>query len=386
METDIYVVQPQDTLKKIAAKFAVPINELLYLNGFSGPEQLVAGQAILIPHVLKVVRSLGYFQVGDPENLERTLAEIGGFFTYGGVFQFPVTTGGAVIIPKDVDVNRVVNLLKRYNILPLMVITNLGPERFEPDLARVVISDQALRAQLIRNLLSLMTPYGFAGVNIDFENVYPADRELFTCFIRELKLSFMKYGYLVSLTVPPKNEDLPADPTRGAYDYQALGQWVDFIFIMTYDWGYMAGPPMAVAPINEVQKVIAYAVTQIPAFKILQGIPLYGYNWRLPFTPGTLATVVNLVDVYDLARRYHAEINFDPAAQSPNFRYTDEDGVQHEVWFEDARSVTAKYGLVRDYSLGGPGFWSGRNYPYGFPQNWVIFGERFQLSRVLAGL
>ncbi len=43
---------------------------------------------------------------------------------------------------------------------------------------------------------------------------------------------------------------------------------------------------MAVAPINEVRKVINYAASVIPANKIFMGMPLYGYDWTLPYIPG----------------------------------------------------------------------------------------------------
>jgi spore germination protein len=377
METEIYVVQPDDTLKGIANKFGIPMAEILSLNSMSPFQPLVVGQAILIPHVRKAIQSLAYFHLDDLENLERTLVEIAPFISLGGVFQFPITTGGAIPIVSETNVSRIVGLLKSHGILPLMVITNLTPAKFDPDLARAVIGDDVIKARLIRNFIVLLEHFGFSGINIDFENVYPEDRGFFTNFIRDLKLAFEPNGYLVTLAVPPKNSDEPESPGKGAYDYQALGQWADFVFIMTYDWGVIGGPPMAVSPINEVQKVLSYAVTKIPPDKILQGIPLYGYNWQLPYGPESLTTVVNLVNVIDLARRYHAVIQYDPVAQSPNFGYTDEKGQEHIVWFEDARSVKVKYKMSRSFNLGGVGFWSSKNYPFGFPQNWRIFAEMF---------
>ena len=154
-----------------------------------------------------------------------------------------------------------------------------------------------------------------------------------------------------------------------------------FIFIMTYEWGWIGGPPMAIAPITQVRRVLTYATSLIPPTKIIQGIPLYGYNWPLPDTPETLASGVNLVDVYDLAYRYGATIQFDPTAQSPFFRYRDEQGVEHEVWFEDARSVLAKYETAQDFNLRGVGYWSQTNEPYGFPQNWLILEDMFQIIK-----
>jgi spore germination protein len=380
-ETDIYVVRPGDTLAGIAGKLDISVNELSRLNNIALSSPLVVGQAILIPHLRKPIISLAYFQLNNLESLTRTLPEIAFLITYGALFQFSVTRDGLIAVPAEIPVGRFVTLLRSYNIIPLITITNLTPEKFDPDLARAVIGNEAIKTLLIHNLGAVLAFYGLAGVNIDFENVNAEDRELYTGFIRDLKLILGAKGYLVTLTVPPKNADDAETPAKAAYDYQSLGAWADSIFIMAYDWGYQAGPPMAVAPINEIQKVLSYAVSMIPPFKIIQGIPLYGYNWQLPFTPGTLARAVNLVDVYDLARRYGATIEYDPVAQSPNFGYTDETGNEHIVWFEDARSVRAKYAGVRNFGLGGAGFWSGQNYPYGFRQNWIIFDEMFQLMK-----
>ncbi len=381
MVTDIYVVRAGDTSDAIAAKFCVPVSEILDLNALSPCEQLVVGQAILIPFVMKTIESLGYFHLEDLADLAQTLDQIGDLFTYGAVFQFPVTADGSIAIPKGVDVGRTVQLLRSHNILPLLVLTNLSSEKFEPNLLRAAVSSTSNKARTIADLLALLERYDFVGVNVDFENAYIEDRESFTDFVRDLKLALEGPGYLVTLAVPPKNSDNPANPAHLAYDFQALGEWADILFIMAYDWGYSSGPPMAVAPINEIEKSISYIVSKVPAYKIILGVPLYGYDWQLPYTEGTKASSVNLMEVMDLARRYRAEIHYDPVAQSPNLPYVNDAGKEHIVWFEDARSVTAKYRLARDFDLRGVGFWSSKNVPYGFPQNWVIFPEMFQFMK-----
>lgn len=85
-------------------------------------------------------------------------------------------------------------------------------------------------------------------------------------------------------------------------------------------------------------------MTAIPRNKILMGIPLYGYDWKLPFVEGvTLAEMISPQEAVARALKFGVKIQYNTIYQSPFVRYMDEKGVKHEVWFEDARSVQAKY-------------------------------------------
>ena len=126
----------------------------------------------------------------------------------------------------------------------------------------------------------------------------------------------------------------------------------------SYEWGYTYGPPMAVAPIRNVRQVVEYALTEIPPEKIWLGIPTYGYDWTLPYEKGSRAVSLSNPRALELAAAHRAAIRYDETAQSPWFPYTDENGRQHEVWFEDARSIRAKLELTGQYGLSGAGYWS----------------------------
>ena len=102
----------------------------------------------------------------------------------------------------------------------------------------------------------------------------------------------------------------------------------------SYEWGYTYGPPMAVAPVGAVRRVVEFALTQMDAAKILLGFPNYAYDWTLPFTAGATR------------------------AQSIGNEYLDEAGQPHEVWFEDVRSAQAKFALLPEYGLLGLGYWN----------------------------
>ena len=146
---------------------------------------------------------------------------------------------------------------------------------------------------------------------------------------------------------------------------------------MTYEWGYTYGPPMAVAPINKVEEVVRYALTEIPPEKIYLGIPAYGYDWILPYQQGRAARSLGPQEAIQLAIAKQAQIEYDYTAQAPYFYYW-QGGEQHVVWFEDARSVREKLALAEAYDLYGVAYW---NLMRPFPQNWLVLNGNYEIIR-----
>ena len=149
------------------------------------------------------------------------------------------------------------------------------------------------------------------------------------------------------------------------------------MLLMAYDWGNPASPPMAVAPLNQVRRVVQYALEHIPAEKIYLGIPNYGYDWTLPFQEGRAARSLSNQEAVALAAERYAAIRFDQTAQTPWFRYMDLQGQEHEVWFEDVRSWLEKFRLVREYKLKGFTVWQIMNL---FRANWLLLADTFYIS------
>ena len=135
---------------------------------------------------------------------------------------------------------------------------------------------------------------------------------------------------------------------------------------------------MAVAPIANVRAVLDYAVNEMPPKKILLGIPNYGYDWPLPFVQGeTRAQSISNQRAIELAVQYNIAIQYDETAQSPFFHYTAADGVVHEVWFEDARSMEVKLRLIAEYGFRGCGFW---NIMRPFVQTWQVLNGLYRIE------
>ena len=74
------------------------------------------------------------------------------------------------------------------------------------------------------------------------------------------------------------------------------------------------------------------------------------------------------MEAVQIASENGVSIEFDDLAQSPHFNYT-RDGIVHEVWFEDVRSIEAKLNLAREYELLGVGYW---NLMRPFRANWLL--------------
>src|SRR5690606_11100663 len=125
-------------------------------------------------------------------------------------------------------------------------------------------------------------------------------------------------GLLISTALAPKTSATQAGEWYEAHDYRAHGEIVDFVVLMTYEWGYSGGPPMAVSPIGPVTDVVEYALTEMPASKIMLGQNLYGYDWTLPFKPGgEYARALSPVQAVALARTMNQAISYDEESQAP---------------------------------------------------------------------
>lgn len=374
---DIYVVEPGDSLSRIAGLYGTTVEELSYVNQVPYPYQLAVGQALLIPGESmdgqsRSAVSNGYaYPFISPWVLRETLP----YLTAMLVFSYGFTVEGALIPPARSG-DWMLEMAEERGKDAILTLTPLGADgRFNNNLIHEMLRNPAAREQLIQNLLGQM-PRGFVGVDVDFEFILAEDRDLFTAFVAELRQRMNAEGYRVSVALAPKTSaDQPGLLYEGK-DYRGLGEAADEVLLMTYEWGYTYGPPMAVAPLNKVRQVVEYALTEIAAEKILLGVPNYGYNWILPYVQGeSQAVTIGHVEAVQIAIANGVPIQFDEIAQSPYFRYENE-GILHEVWFEDVRSLQGKYGLIREYGLRGMGVWQIMRL---FRAMWLLYADMFRI-------
>lgn len=377
---EIYVVKPGDSVDSIAMALNANVEQLIYDNQLEYPYELAVGQALLVSGYTRdadrAVAVSGYaYPFISPWVLEQTLP----YLTELRVFSYGFTDEGELLPPNLGDDAWMIAEAVRFGTEPILTLTPFGPDgNFNNQLIHSVVNNETYKDNLIRGLLDTMEEKGYVGVDIDFEYILSEDRDAFSAFVRQVADAMRAAGYRTSVALAPKTSADQAGLLYEGKDYRALGEAADSVLLMTYEWGYTYGPPMAVAPINQVRRVVEYAVTEIPASKIDLGIPNYGYDWPLPYERGTTkATTINNVQAVRIAVEQGAEIHFDDVAESPYFTYT-ADGVEHEVWFEDVRSLLAKFRLMEEYGLRGCGYWQIMQW---FRANWLLLQDQFYILK-----
>ncbi|WP_430788989.1 LysM peptidoglycan-binding domain-containing protein [Virgibacillus flavescens] len=372
----IHVVQVGEFLWGVAQEYNVSVDQIASANNIANPSYIYPGQRLRIPAQDKPVIEVNTYTTQLNEQGRREVLALGSNFTYLSPFTYSFQADGTLSELQDAQV---LEAARATNTAPLLVLTNFTEGSFSSDLTATMLGNPQLQETLITNILETIRAKGYMGINVDFEYVYPEDRENYNAFLRRLVARLRPEGLLVSTALAPKDTADQQGLLYEAHDYQAHGEIVDFVVIMTYEWGWAGGRPWAIAPINEVREVLDYAVTEIPPEKILMGVPLYGRDWKIPWQDGTLARTVSPREAVQLAATYGVDIEYNTTYQSPFYRYTDENGQQHEVWFEDARSMQAKYDTVKDYGLRGISYWVLGN---PFPENWAVLNNNFTVKKL----
>lgn len=375
-----YWVRSGDSLYTIARRFGISVQTLATVNHLNPAKPLNVGQRLYIPP--KPKRRAEFNAYLEPRGTEvaspliesaRTAAP---HLTYLAPFSFRIQRDGTLQAP---PLDNLAAIAGEHGVTLMMVVTNLEKDQFSAELGHTILSSDELQTKLLTTIIETARRLGFRDIHFDIEHLHPTDREAYNRFLRKAADVIHREGYLMSTALAPKTSATQTGEWYTAHDYKAHGQISDFVVIMTYEWGYSGGPPMAVSPIGPVRHVLEYAISEMPASKIMMGQNLYGYDWTLPYVPGgPFAKAISPQAAIALARTHNTRILYDYSAQAPHFNYTDAEGKQHVVWFEDARSIQAKFNLVKELGLRGVSYWK---LGLSFPQNWLLIDDNFTVVK-----
>ena len=372
----LHTVRQGETLWSVAGAYGVEPLQLLRNNpNLGGMPSLYPGEVLVVAWTDAPVTEIDVNGYAYPYVDETVLRGILPYATYLTPFTYGVAAGGGLVELRD---QRLLQLAAQYGTAALLHLSTLTEDGvFSNERAGYILEDPQRQAALAEQVTQQALRLGYAGVDVDFEFIDPQQAEAYAGFAGTLRETLNRYGLeLITALAPKVSADQPGVLYEG-HNYRLLGENSDAVLLMTYEWGYTYGPPMAVAPIRSVRQVLDYAVTEIPPEKILMGFPNYAYNWTLPFQAGeSRAESISNSGAVELAIAEGAEIQFDETAQTPWFYYTADDGSVHEVWFEDPRSSLAKFRLVQEYGFRGLGYW---NFMRPFPANFSLLNAMFRI-------
>lgn len=313
-----------------------------------------------------IVQILGYYTLEEgptlPSSYQSFVTNIEQI-SQAGLFMFRISKDNPTTIDKfgeftDDEVRAVVTIGHRHNVKMLATVHNLlydeGVELAKRVIHELVSSEQNMNA-FAMNLVRLVERYGLDGVDIDIEDVLEEDRDRLTQLYRVIGRVFDERGYFFSTAVPSKTG--PNDPSVFAkpFDYPNLHQPTDQFVIMLYnEHGWPGSGPGPVVSIGRMETVLRYAMTVMPKEKIVAAVSVFGFDFNLQTGRASYVTYDMAIN---LAKKYNKEITFDKETQTPMFAYTDENGVNHEVWFEDRASIQAKVRLANRLGIRGLALW-----------------------------
>ena len=373
----LYTVRTGDTLSSVASQHGITLRRLWQNNWpLGGTSSITPEQQLVISYLEEpttFTESNGYaYPYIDSALLNQQLP----FLSCLSPFTYGITSAGDLLPLAD---DALLSAARQHGTAPVLHLSTLTESgQFSTERATLVLTDPAAQDRLVRQVLQTLHQRGYAGVDVDFEYLPGSLAAAYTEFISRLRRLVHSFGAFLWVALAPKTSATQPGLLYEGHDYAALGAAADAVLLMTYEWGYTAGPPMAVSPLHNVRAVLDYAVTEIPPEKIFLGIPNYGYDWPLPFVQGvTRAQSISNQYAIELAIRHNIAIQYDETAQSPFFHYPDASGTVHEVWFEDARSMSAKLRLIAEYGFKGAGFW---NLMRPFPQTWQVLNGLYHIQ------
>ena len=255
---------------------------------------------------------------------------------------------------------------KGYRVWPL--ITN----QFDPDMTSKILANESMWERYKQGLINYATEYGYDGYNFDFENIHYKDKAQLTKFVDFLAKGLRTYNLHTSIDVTGYSN---SENWSLLYDRKAYADVVDYVVLMAYDetWASsdIAGP---VASYPWVRKHTEQMLSEVPASKLVLGIPFYMREWSVPVKGSwegkAKSKTLAMSKALDLEREYRDVMRWDERLKGNYLTLTkkndvygiyDEkkpyEGTLTKIWFEDPQSLSYKVGLVKELQLAGVAAW-----------------------------
>lgn len=427
----IHVVQPGENLDSIAAYYGVSVNSIILNNGLLNPSSLVPGQTIVIVYpkqthtvaegdtiegianaygvtMLQLLRNnpflsnrtyiypgetiiISYetgrristngiaYQYINQDTLRKTLP----YLTYLSIYNYRATGEGTIL--SYYDDSEIIRIAKEYGTIPLMLLTTLTIQgEPNPEIALNILTNEELQNTFINEVLTILRAKGFYGINIFYHYMNSTNKVLYDNFTFKISEYLSREGYLLMITINPRINFNGSEIYNEVINYSLISQPVNGVTFLSLIWGTNYAPPLPVISISALQRFITDTISQVSSEIINMGLPIIGYDWELPYTPGyTAANSLTINAALTLADDEGAVIEYDDISQTPYFyynKYSIDEPVRHIVRFLDARTITGLTDLISEYGLSGITVW---NIMVFYEQLWLLINSQYEIEKLI---
>jgi spore germination protein len=366
-QTTEHTVAGYDTLWKMARQYHISMNEIIKLNKLDAIV-LETGKRIKIPDYYYKIQLLGgekgwikYSQVSTDRHPRFNLG-----WNYNGTredYQKQLKLSELdVVSPRwytlsNTDALVSISVDQHYATAAKKAGKQVWPlfgNKFDPVLTDKILSKQPNRQKVINLLKNSLVSNRIDGINVDFENIDPKNKQDYVVFIQELKSALQPYGIVVSVDVSREN----ADPFwSGSLDRGGLGEAADYVIMMGYDEHWATSPKAgSVASIPWTREGVELLMKEVPSHKIILGVPFYTREWITEPSGKVRSIDRTLIETERLIQEKGLKKTWDSTTLQNYVSFT-ENGEVHQIWIEDEKSMELRYGLVKEFHLRGTAAW-----------------------------
>jgi spore germination protein len=298
-------------------------------------------------------------------------------------FWYSPSPRGSLYFGSEARDQTLIELARSKNVLVIPTIHNVVTGA---DPVPGILRNPTTRARHIEFIVDEVVTYGYDGIDIDYEFLPASLREEYTAFIVDLADALHAQGKLLTIAVHAKDCDYCG--LGGFQDWAAVGQVVDRLRIMTYDYHWRGGGPGPVAPVYWVERVGNYAKTVVDPAKVVIGVPFYGYNWPNNGSENARGQTWDMIN--EIIQLYGLSVNLlerdeNGLVQENWITYNTRSTGRRTVWFATSSGLDAKLRLVQELDLAGIAIWrlGGED-----PRSWEVIRARlvedpFESQRML---
>ena len=237
-------------------------------------------------------------------------------------------------------------------------VWGLVTNSFDPDITSAILTDEKVMIEVVESLISLATEYNLDGINVDFENFHSDYKTHFTKFVAELASRCREEGLVLSVDVSMYSS---SEFWSMCYDRAGLAAEADYVMLMAYDEHWQSSPVAgSVASLPWVEAGLQRVLTEVPAEKLMLGVPFYTRLWEIDDSSGEEVVLnswsYSMHRAEEIIAEYSAEIYFDDNARQRVAEYR-RDGLLYKMWLEDADSMRERLILMEKYNLAGLAAW-----------------------------